>query len=87
MVQIIRYVWSCVKCSISKLTCFSVVTCTVPDHDHGSEQPSGTLDYQQTYTLTCDAGYTISGEATASTTATATCQESGTFDTTPSCQG
>ena len=38
------------------------------------------VEYEETYAVTCSSGYTISG------TITMTCQDDGMFDQTPTCE-
>ena len=61
---------------------FSVTTCDKPTIGNGTVSPSdATVDYEATYEVTCDTGYTISG------TSTMTCAADGNFDQTPTCEG
>ena len=57
-------------------------TCPKPSISDGSVSPSdGTVDYEATYEVTCNTGFTISGPSTM------TCGADGTFDQPPTCQG
>ena len=59
-----------------------VNTCDKPTITSGTVQPSDTtVDYQATYKVTCNTGYTISG------TSMMTCAADGTFDQNPTCEG
>ena len=61
---------------------FSVNTCDKPSISDGSVSPSDdTVNYEATYEVTCDTGYTISGSSTM------TCEADGSLDQTPTCQG
>ena len=46
-----------------------------------SPSDASTVDYEATYEVSCDVGFTISGSTTM------TCGADGTFDQTPTCQG
>ena len=60
----------------------TVNTCSKPSISHGSVSPSdATVDYEATYEVTCDVGFTISGSTTM------TCGADGNFDQDPTCQG
>ena len=59
-----------------------MTTCAKPTITNGNVSPSdATVDYDATYDVTCDAGFTISGSITM------TCGADGTFDQTPTCEG
>ena len=61
---------------------FSVNTCDKPSISDGSVTPSDTtVDYEATYAVTCNTGFTIAGSSTMS------CGAGGDFDQTPTCQG
>ena len=61
---------------------FSVNTCDKPSISGASVSPTdATVDYEATYEVTCNTGFTISGPSTM------TCGADGTFDETPTCQG
>ena len=60
----------------------SVRTCAQPSISDGSVIPSdATVNYEATYQVTCNVGFTIYGSSTM------TCGASGGFDQTPMCQG
>ena len=64
------------------LNYFSVCTCAQPQISDGSVSHSeATVDYEATYEVTCNTGFTISGSSTM------LCGADGTFDQTPTCQG
>ena len=64
------------------LNYFSVNKCNKPSISGGSvSPPEATVDYSETYEVTCNTGFTISGPSTM------TCGADGTFDQTPTCQG
>jgi len=53
-----------------------------PSISDGSVMPAAaTVEYEASYEVTCDVGFTISGSTTM------TCGADGTFDKTPICQG
>ena len=57
-------------------------TCAQPSISDGSVSPSdATVNYEATYQVTCNVGFTISGSSTM------TCGAGGGFDQTPTCQG
>ena len=59
-----------------------MTTCTKPTISDGSvSPPDATVDYDATYEVTCDTGWTISGSSIM------TCGADGTFDQTPTCEG
>jgi hypothetical protein len=59
-----------------------VTTCNKPTISDGSVSPSdATIDYDATYEVSCETGFTISGSSTM------TCGADGTFDQTPTCEG
>ena len=61
---------------------FSVSTCAQPSISDGSVSPSeATVNYEATYQVTCNVGFTISGSSAM------TCDVGGDFDQTPTCQG
>ena len=61
---------------------FSVSTCAQPSISEGSVNPSDTtVNYEATYQVTCNVGFTISGSRTM------ICGAGGGFDQTPTCQG
>ena len=56
--------------------------CNKPSISAGSVNPSNeTVDFEATYEVTCNIGFTISGPSTM------ICGADGTFDQTPTCQG
>ena len=58
------------------------VTCDQPTITNGTVTPaSATVEQGQSYEVSCDSGYTISGATTM------TCQADTTFDGTPTCEG
>ena len=61
----------------------SANTCAKPSISDGSVSPSdaSTVDYEATYEVTCNTGFTISGSSTME------CGADGTFSQTPTCQG
>ena len=57
-------------------------TCAQPSISDGSVSPSdATVNYDATYQVTCNVGFTISGSSAM------TCGAGGGFDQTPTCQG
>ena len=57
-------------------------TCIKPSISDGSvSPPEETIDDEETYEVTCNTGFTISGPSTMA------CGAGGTFDQTPTCQG
>ena len=59
-----------------------MTTCDKPTISDGSVSPSdATVDYDATYEVSCDTGFTISASSTM------TCGADGTFDQTPTCEG
>ena len=61
---------------------FSADTCSKPTITDGTVDPDdATVRVTETYTVTCDTDFTISG------TDTMTCGSDGTFDETPTCEG
>ena len=61
---------------------FPVVTCAKPTISDGSVSPTDTtVNYEATYEVTCNTGFTISGSSTM------TCGVDGNFDQNPTCAG
>ena len=59
----------------------SVNTCSKPSISDGSVMPAdSTVNYEASYEVSCDVGFTISGSTTMM------CGADGTFDQTPTCQ-
>ena len=58
------------------------VKCSKPTITNGTVAPDvATIEQGAAYTVACDEGYTIAGGATL------TCQDTGDFDQTPTCEG
>ena len=61
---------------------FPVTTCAKPSISDGSVSPTdATVNYEATYEVTCNDGFTISGSSTM------TCGADGNFDQNPTCAG
>ena len=74
----------CAKCRLIKLlSSTETVECNQPTITNGSVAPAlaSTVEQGETYEVSCDSGYTLSGSPNM------TCQSNGTFDQTPTCQG
>ena len=67
----------------NSLSSSETVECNQPTITNGSVAPANesTVEQGQTYEVSCDSGFTLSGSPDM------TCQSSGTFDQTPTCQG
>ena len=48
----------------SFISFFTVKTCAVPSVDQATASPESTINYNTDVTYTCNAGYTLSGDAT-----------------------
>ena len=60
-----------------------MTTCDKPTISDGSASPAdASIDYEETYEVTCDTGFTIS-----TSSSTMTCGTDGVFDQTPTCEG
>ena len=61
---------------------FSVNTCDKPSISDGTVTPSdATVNYEETYAVSCNTGFTIAGYSIM------ICGAGGDFDQTPTCQG
>ena len=65
------------------LSSSETVECDQPTITNGSVAPANesTVEEGESYEVSCDSGFTLSGSPDM------TCQSSGTFDQTPTCQG
>ena len=62
-------------------TLISATTCNKPTIENGLVAPSNdTVDYDETYTVTCDTGYTVDNSIL-------TCGADGTLDVDATCTG
>ena len=67
---------------VDNLHYFLVTVCDKPTIFDGGVSPSNaTVDYHETYEVTCDTGFTISGSSTM------TCGADGIFEQTSTCEG
>ena len=60
---------------------FAELQCPPVEVEHGSVSNTGLVDYEDTVTTTCDAGYRMNGMQTV------TCLEDRTYDGTALCEG
>ena len=60
---------------------FSAITCDQPTITDGTVDPTTSVAFEETYTVTCVDPYVLSGSATM------TCTSIDGFDQTPSCTG
>ena len=78
----VLYYCAAIRCA-NLLSSSETVECNQPTITNGSVIPANasTVEQGETYEVSCDSGFTLSGSPNM------TCQSNGTFDQTPTCQG
>ena len=78
---VLFYYCTAILCA-NLLSSSETVECNQPTITNGSVSPSlaSTVEQGETYEVSCDSGFTLSGSPNM------TCESNGTFDQTPTCQ-